>query len=141
MNSIFDFLKEMTLKKTKWSLFTEKEKEMFTPFMIHKIVSMNENYIHIANLAQTFPQSDKEKIYKFYCEFLPKKYSYSKYIKKNKPKMNEEILEVISNFFNCSFGEAEEYLYILQKEGIIDILQKSGYDDKIIKKLLKDIKI
>jgi hypothetical protein len=37
-------------------------------------------------------------------------------------------------------GEAEDYVFILKKEGLHQLLEKSGVDEKEIKKLLKEIK-
>jgi hypothetical protein len=141
IKSIFDFMKEITVKKSKWDTFSDEEKELFNPFMINKLVSMNEEYIHVANLAQAIPHTEKEQVYKFYCEFLPKKSIYSKFIKKDKSKPNQELIQSISSFYNCSFGEAEDYIYLLRKEGITELLQKVGKDEKTIKKILKEIKI
>jgi hypothetical protein len=135
--TIFDFFKQVTTDKKPWSSFTEDEQKAFNPYMLHKIVSMTEAYIEVANLGQSLPYTDKEKIYKFYCEFLPKKSIYSKYIKGVKTKPNENLLKYISKFHECSFREAEEYIQILKKEDMQDILNRYGIEDKEIKKLLK----
>ena len=37
-------------------------------------------------------------------------------------------------------GEEENYVFILKKERLYQILEKSGVDEKEIKKLLKEIK-
>ena len=135
--TIFDFFKQVTTDKKPWSSFTEDEQKAFNPYMLHKIVSMTEAYIEVANLGQSLPYTDKEKIYKFYCELLPKKSLYSKYIKGTKTKSNEDLLGYISKFYECSFREAEEYIQLLKKEDMYDILNRYGIEDKDIKKLLK----
>ena len=134
---IFDFFKQVTTDKKPWSSFTEDEQKAFNPYMLHKIVSMTEAYIEVANIGQSLPYTDKEKIYKFYCELLPKKSIYSKYVKGTKTKSNEDLLGYISKFYECSFREAEEYISILKKEDMYDILNRYGIEDKEIKKLLK----
>jgi hypothetical protein len=135
--TIFDFFKQVTTDKKPWSSFTEDEQKAFNPYMLHKIVSMTEAYIEVANIGQSLPYTDKEKIYKFYCELLPKKSVYSKYIKGTKTKAHEDLLKYISKFYECSLREAEEYITILRKEDMYDILNKYGIEDKEIKKLLK----
>ena len=135
--TIFDFFKQVTTDKKPWLSFTEDEQKAFNPYMLHKIVSMTEAYIEVANIGQSLPYTDKEKIYKFYCELLPKKSIYSKYVKGTKTKSNEDLLEYISKFYECSFREAEEYIQILKKEDMYDILNRYGIEDKEIKKLLK----
>jgi hypothetical protein len=139
--TIFDFLKQITYNKSPWSSFSEEDQKEFNPYLIHRFISMNIHFVHVANAAQSFPTNEKEKIYNFYCELLPKTRTYSKYIKNNTVKINEDILKYISKYYECSFGEAEDYLYIIRKEGVEEILNTFGLEDKIIKKLLKEIKI
>ena len=70
---------------------------------------------------------------------LPKKNVFLKYVKCSRKKPSETMLQHIANYYTISLGEAEDYLYILKKEGVEFILEKSGIDAKEIKKLLKDI--
>jgi hypothetical protein len=70
---------------------------------------------------------------------LPKKPLFLKYIKSSRKKMNEQILQHIATYFEVSLGEAEDYIYILKKEGVEYILERKGIEEKEIKKLLKEI--
>ena len=138
--TIFDWLKEITGTKKQWSSFNEDDQKQFNPYMVHRYISMYEPYIEVANFAQTLPQNDKEKIYQFYCSMIPKNNVWLKYVKGSKKKPNEKILKCIADYYTVSLGEAEDYLYILKKEGVSLVLEKSGLDEKEIKKLLKEIK-
>ena len=135
--TIFDFLKHLTGDKKSWSSFTEDEQTQFNPYMVHRFVSMYEPYTEIANIAQRIPYTEKEKTYKFYQNMLPKKQVFLKYIKGSKTKINDALLKHVSKFYECSFREAEEYISILKKEDMYDILNRYGIEDKEIKKLLK----
>jgi hypothetical protein len=135
--TVFDFLKEITGKKSPWSSFSEEDKKQFNPYMVHRYISMYEPYIEVANVGQSLPHTDKEKIYQFYCSIIPKSNVWLKYIKGTKNKLNEDLLKYISMYYECSFREAEEYLTLLSKEDIVNILSKYGIEDKEIKKLLK----
>jgi len=137
--TIFDWLKEITTNKTSWSSFTEDQQESFNSYMVHRFVSMYEGYTEVANFGQRIPYPDKEKTYKYYCSMLPKKNVFLKYIKTSKKKPSNSLLQHVANFYTISLGEAEDYLYILKKEGVEYILEKSGIDEKEIKKLLKEI--
>jgi hypothetical protein len=137
---IFDFLKEITGNKSPWSSFTEEDKKQFIPYIIHRYISMYEPYIDVANYAQLIPSNDKEKIYQFYCNMIPKNNVWLKYIKGSRKKTDEELLKYIANFYTISLGEAEDYIYFLKKEGVEEILKKSGVDEKIIKEMIKKIK-
>ena len=138
--TLFDFLKEITGNKKKWSSFSEEDQKQFNPYMVHRYISMYEPYIEVANVAQLLPQNDKEKIYQFYCSMIPKSNVWLKYIKGSKKKPNEAVLKYIAEYYTISLGEAEDYLFILKKEGVGYVLEKFGLEDKEIKKLLKDIK-
>ena len=76
--TIFDWLKEITSNKSKWESFTEEEQSSFNPYMMHRLLSMNPEYIEFVNLVQTFPYSDKEKIYNIYLYMIPKKKMFLK---------------------------------------------------------------
>jgi hypothetical protein len=136
--TIFDWLKEITSNKSKWESFTEEERTSFNPYMMHRLLSMNPEYIEFVNLVQTFPYSDKEKIYNIYLYMIPKKNMFHKYIKSSKKKKQESLLKHIANYFECSFGEAEEYIDILRETGVKSILTKLGIEEKEQKKLLKN---
>jgi hypothetical protein len=138
--TLFDWLKEITGTKKQWSSFSEEDQKQFNPYMVHRYISMYEPYIEVSNVAQLLPQNDKEKIYQFYCNMIPKNNIWLKYIKGSRKKPNEKILKCIADYYTISLGEAEDYIYILKKEGINYILEKSGVDEKEIKKLLKEIK-
>jgi hypothetical protein len=137
---IFDWLKEINGDKKPWSSFTEEDHKQFAPYMIHRYISMYEPYVEVANHAQLLPQNDKEKIYQFYCSIIPKSNVWLKYIKGSRTKISDDLLQYVADFYSISFREAEEYIYLLKKEGVDDILEKSGVDEKQRKKLLKEIK-
>tara|TARA_R110000751_G_scaffold26321_6_gene70597 strand:- start:2951 stop:3379 length:429 start_codon:yes stop_codon:yes gene_type:complete len=137
--SIFEWLIELTDKKSSLDSFEESAWETFNAYMVHRFVSMYQGYIEIANLAQKFPPTDKKGIYNFYCEMLPRKKMFLRYIKtKTKQNINEILIPIVK-YFECSFNEANEYVNLLSKDDIKEILIKLGTNDKEIKKLLKKV--
>ena len=135
---IFDWLNQITYEKQPWNSFTEEDKKSFEPYMIHRFLSMNPDYIEFVNLVQTFPYSDKGKIYNIYLYMIPKKKMFLKYIKSSKTKKQEKLLKHIAFYYECSLGEAEEYIDILREHGVKNILNKLGVEEKEQKKLLKN---
>jgi hypothetical protein len=138
--TLFDWLKEITGTKKQWSSFTEEDQKQFNPYMVHRYISMYEPYVEVTNYAQLLPHNDKEKIYQFYCNMIPKNNVWLKYVKGSRKKTNETLLKYISDYYTISMGEAEDYVFILKKDGLHQLLEKSGVDEKEIKKLLKEIK-
>ena len=135
---IFDWLNQITYEKQPWNSFTEEDKKSFEPYMIHRFLSMNPEYIEFVNLVQTFPYTDKEKIYNIYLYMIPRKKMFLKYIKSSTKKRQEKLLGYVASYYECSLGEANEYIDILRENGVKDILNKMGVDEKEQKKLLKN---
>jgi hypothetical protein len=134
---IFDWLKQITYEKQSWDSFTEEDKTSFNPYMVHRFLSMNPEYIEFVNLIQNIPYTEKEKIYKLYLYMIPKKNMFLKYIKSTRAKTREELLQHLASYYECSLREADEYYYMLHNDTIKGILKKRGVEDKEIKKLLK----
>jgi len=134
---IFDWLKQITYEKQSWDSFTEEDRTSFNPYMVHRFLSMNPEYIEFVNLIQNIPYTEKEKIYKLYLYMIPKKNMFLKYIKSNRTKTKEELLQHLASHYECSLREAYEYYHMHHSDTIKDILKKRGVDDKEIKKLLK----
>jgi hypothetical protein len=136
---IFDWLNQITYDKQPWNLFTEEDKKSFEPYMIHRFLSMNPEYIEFVNLVQTFPYTDKEKIYNIYLYMIPRKKMFLKYIKSSTKKRQEKLLGYVASYYECSLGEANEYIDILRENGVKNILNQLGVEEKEQKKLLVNI--
>jgi hypothetical protein len=134
---VFDWLKQITYEKQPWDSFTEEDRTSFNPYMVHRFLSMNPEYIEFVNLIQNIPYTEKEKIYKLYLYMIPKKNMFLKYIKSTKTKTKEELLQHLASHYECSLREAYEYYHMHHSDTIKNILKKRGVDDKEIKKLLK----
>jgi hypothetical protein len=135
--TIFDWLQEVTYNKTSWDSFSNEQKKSFEPYMINRLLSMNKDYLELINYIQMIPIVDKEKYYKIYCGLVPKKKIWNKYIKSSSSSKNKELINYMTLYFECSNKEVSEYLDLLNKEQIKDILYGFGIDDKKIKEVLK----
>lgn len=138
--TIFDWFKQVTYIKDPWSSFSEEDKATFNPYMIHRLVSMYEPYLELANYLQQFWQLKPDQIYLIYCKYLPENKVFAKYVKSTKSKVNSELLDVLANHYQVSTREIKEYLHVLNKDEVKNILSSRGIDDDEIKKLLKDEK-
>lgn len=136
-NKLFDILNYITYTKKPYSELTQEEIDSINPYLLNRYVSMNPDYLELANYIQTISLSDKEKYYKIYCHFLPKKKQWLKYIKSSTKGESKELLEILSKYFECSTREIKDYIKILPKKDINQILVDIGLDDKEIKKILK----
>jgi hypothetical protein len=139
--TLFDWLNELTFNKREWSSFSEDQRESFNSYMIHRYVSMYIGYVELANVAQKLPLTEKEKIYNIYKTMLPKKKMFLKYVKKQTKNTYEDLLKYVSEYYHCSFGEAEEYIDIIREAGVRGILWEMGVDEKETDKLIKKAKL
>jgi hypothetical protein len=98
---------------------------------------MNINYVELANYVQTLPYENKQQTYTIYREMIPKTKVFLKYIKSRNKKQNTTLVEYVAKHFECSLGEAEEYIDILREAGTRSVLYRMGIEDKEIEKLLK----
>tara|TARA_B110000285_G_scaffold53346_1_gene60726 strand:- start:325 stop:783 length:459 start_codon:yes stop_codon:yes gene_type:complete len=139
--SIFDHLAGIKEKKTSWESLTDMDKKSFSPFIINRWLSMNLDLLPIINILQKYTiglLSPKE-VYKLYLDFLPKKKTFDKYVKgKKEGKYNKELLQYLSKWYGVSYREVQDYLEILPKQEVLDILMKYGMTEKEAKKLLKN---
>ena len=138
IKNIWGWLGEITLYKTPADCFTDESWECFNSYMIHRFISMNMGYIELANYVQTIPYDNKQQTYNIYKEMIPKKKTYSKYIKSSIKKPSNTLIEYIAKYYECGLGEAEMYISILRKPGVRKILYEMGIEDKETEKLLKD---
>jgi hypothetical protein len=137
IKDIWGWLNEITLYKTPPENISEESWDKWNSYMIHRYVSMNINYVELANYVQTLPYENKQQTYTIYREMIPKTKVFLKYIKSRNKKQNTTLVEYVAKHFECSLGEAEEYIDILREAGTRSVLYRMGLEEKEIEKLLK----
>ena len=135
--NIFDWLKHINQYKTPVEKFTDKDWDVFNSYMIHRFLSMNRDFLEIVNFVQDYPPQEKKSIYSIYREYIPENNKWNKYIKSTKKQPNNDLVQIISDYYACSKKEAKEYLNILDNQSVISILNQLGIENKDQKQLLK----
>ena len=135
--TLFDWLKELTGKKRDWDSFSDKERESFNPYMVNRFLSMHEPFIELVNYVQTISYTEKQKYYTVYCQLLPKKNVWLKYIKSKMKQPTTELEEAISQILECSHREAKEEVILLDNYILEDILYRAGYQPDQVVKMFK----
>jgi len=141
IENIFDWVGEITTKKSHPDSFSEKSWDKWNSYMIHRFISMNLGYIDIVNYVQKLNPQNKKQIYTIYREMIPKKKLWVKYIKNQNEKNNQELIEHIAKYFQCSLREADGYINLLPNQDIKNILWNMGGEEEEINKFIKKIKI
>jgi hypothetical protein len=137
MKNIFDWLKEINTLKSHPDKFTTQDWDIWNSYMIHRFLSQNINFIEIVNEVQLLPPTSKKQIYTIYREFIPKNNKWSKYIKSSIKEPNKDLVLNLKEYFKVSTREIKDYLKILDKKEIQNILSKQGLEEKEIKTLTK----
>ena len=121
----FDHLKNLHTKKRNWDEFNDEEKKNFNIYIINKALSFNPNYLNIVNLVQKYSagQITQKEVFKIYFNLLPSKFRFYKWIKGKKEKENKDKIEYLATHFECSTKEAKDYLSLLDKKTINNIIK------------------
>jgi len=138
--TIFDWINQILVKKTHWNEFTEDEQKKFSPFIINRWLSMDKDFLEIVNYFQKYSIGTLEprEVYKWYCDMLPRGKRFNKYIKgKKDKKYNTELIDIMVTHFECSKLQVKDYLDLIAKDELMEILEKYGMNEKTIKRLLK----
>ena len=138
--TIIDWMNQLLVHKKHWNDFTEDEQKKFSPFIINRWLSMDKDFLEIVNYFQKYSIGTLEprEVYKWYCDMLPRGKRFNKYIKgKKDKKYNTELIDIMVQHFECSKSQVKDYLDLIAKDELIDILEKYGMNEKTIKRLLK----
>jgi len=138
--TIFNWINEILVSKKHWNEFTEDEQKKFSPFIINRWLSMDKDFLEIVNFFQKYSIGTLEprEVYKWYCDMLPRGKRFNKYIKgKKDKKYNTELIDIMVMHFECSKSQVKDYLDLIAKDELIEILEKYGMNEKTIKRLLK----
>ena len=138
--TIFNWINEILVSKKHWNDFTEDEQKKFSPFIINRWLSMDKDFLEVVNVFQKYAIGTLEprEVYKWYCGILPKGKRFNKYIKgKKDKKYNTELIDIMVQHFECSKSQVKDYLDLIAKDELMEILEKYGMNEKTIKRLLK----
>ena len=138
--TIFDWINQILVTKKHWDEFTEDEQKKFSPFIIHRWLSIDKDFIEIVNVFQKYAIGTLEprEVYKWYCEVLPRGKRYNKYIKgKKSKKYDKELVDILVKYFECSKLHVNDYIELMSREEISYILMMYVKDEKTIKRLCK----
>jgi hypothetical protein len=96
---------------------------------------MKMEWTDFVNEIQKLKLESKE-LYLVYSNVLPKGKQYLKYIKKKKDTIyNTQVIQKVSEYFQISLSESEDYLNLLSKDQIREIISKYGYTKQELKNM------
>ena len=125
---LFDHINQITkYKKTGyWENLDEVDKKSWSTYMVNRFLSMNREWCSVISDIQKYNLTPKT-YYTLLNNLIPRSNIFLRYIKKNKEfDISENTIEVIAKFFECSKKEAYDYINILNKEQINEIIKSYG---------------
>ena len=137
LKSLFDHINHITSKQTKgyWDSLNDREKKQWSNYMINRFLSMKMEWTDFVNEIQKL-KLDSYQLYVVYSSILPRGKQYLKYIKKKKGTIyNTQVIQKVSEYFEISQSESEDYLKLLSKKQIRELVSKYGYTDKELKQM------
>ena len=138
--TIVNWIDNILVHKKSWDSFSDSDKKTFSPFIVNRWLSMDMEFIEIVNFFQKYSIGllESKDIYKWYCDILPKGKRFNRYIKgKKQIKYDNELVDIISKYFETSKKECIDYIELMDKEQLKSLLKLYGKETKQIKKLLK----
>ena len=138
--TIVEWINQILMYKTPWENFDESEHKTFSPFIVNRWLSMDNDFIEIVNFFQKYSIGllEPKDTYKWYCDVLPKGKRFNRYIKgKKHKKYDKELVKMVCKYFEISKKECIEYIELMDKEQLKSLLELYGKEPKQIKKLLK----
>ena len=117
---LFDHLNQVTNQKYDkyWENLSEGEKKSFSPFMIHRFLSMEMDYVDIVSHVQNY-QLSPEKTERFFRDLLPKKKLWNKYLK-GSGKQDNQSIDILSEYYQVSKREATIYYNTLKDQNKLE---------------------
>ena len=144
--SLFDHIKGVTIRKTKWEDLSEEDTKSWSNYMIARFFSMEPEFVEVINEFQTYSNGilSSKDYYKLLLDVLPKKSFFLKYIKsKHKMEIEPELMSIFCNHFELGKNDVFEYIRFLKQNNqdeLISILKKYGTPEADINKFEKQLK-
>jgi hypothetical protein len=135
--TVWKWLEEITYHKTPIEDITEDSWDSWNSYTVNRSISMQKEYIELANYVQSIPYDQKKQIYQIYKEMLPKRKVFLKWIKSTQPSPNPQLVEHVASYYEVGHSTAIEYISVLKTKEKKSILESMGVDEKEQKKLLK----
>ena len=129
----FDFCNCINNKDTQELI--ETNEDAYNSYIANKYYSFFSDCIFFANELNRYSNLSKKQQFDFYYHLILKKNRYSAWIKKQKQRQQQdnEKIELIVEYYNCSIREAKQMLMIIKTEKqekqqqIFETLQRGVY--------------
>lgn len=129
--SVFDYVNAITVSKVDLMATAESpelaEKE-YVPFVVNRALSYFSDTVAIANEMNRRPHLDNRCQFSFLLHIVPKRRRIAKWHKKT----TSDATATVSQYYNCSLAEAEQYASLLTSDQI-DVLKERMFTGGVVR--------
>ena len=117
--SPFEFINQINHGKKNLIDETPELEKDYKPFIVNRGLSFNHDTALYANEMNFRHHADYKLQFDFFLNSIRPKKRYSKWLKRE----NNEVLELIKDYYKCSYAKARDYATLLN-DSQLDILRK-----------------
>ena len=115
--SPFDFVKQINHGKINLIDETPELEREYKQFIINRALSFNHDTVLYANEMNVLNHLDAKLQFDFFLNIIRPKKRYGKWLKRE----NNGVLELIKEYYKCSYTKARDYVTLLNDEEIESI--------------------
>ena len=138
--SLFDHINEVRVGKNPkyFDTLSDADKKTWSNYMVCRFLSMQTDIIDVINDIQYYQDKlTPEQFYKLCITVTPKGKGYFPYIKNTSEKYNKSLLTLLCIYFQDSERNVVEYLHLLPRDDVRNIVKKYGYSEDQVEELLE----
>ena len=141
IKDIWGWLNEITLYKTPIDQISDDSWDHWNSYVIHRFISMNLNFVELANFIQIIPYEKKKQTYQIYREFIPNQKDWSQMTKIMKYKIPSKVLMQTIKRILLRFERNQQKLPSYPLGLVLSSLdEKEGTPTELIKDLAKKLR-
>ena len=137
---LFDHINQIRDKRDPnyFNTLTDADKKTWSNYMICRFLSMQSELVEAINDLQAYQDKlTPEQFYKLCIAVVPKSRGFHPYVKGKSDKYSKDLGFMLSRHYQESERNAVEYLELLSREELVNIVSLYGYNEKQIENLLE----
>jgi hypothetical protein len=138
--SLFDHVNEIRVGKNPkyFSTLSEADQKTWSNYMVCRVLSMQPDLVDVINDLQYYQDKlTPEQFYQVCIAVTPKGKGFFPYIKNSSEKYNKSLLTLLCVHFQDSQRNVVEYLRLLPRDDVRNIVRKYGYSEDQIEELME----
>ena len=128
MSNPFDYINSISYNKKNIMRETDNDElaeKGYVPFLVNRGLSYYPDTIFYSNEMNMRHSLDNKLAYEYYLNSIRPRKRFSKWFKKE----NDDVIEVVMNYYKCSYSKALQYARVLTEDQITIIKKRLSTGD------------